>query len=191
MRIRGLLRLFFAAALAGCLMGGCRCGRDATLSDGPEIDKKPLAEEYPNAPRPEVSFPARLRQQDLTLNAFIEHVLSICVRGDYDAYRQLFGTAYQPTREAQFKQVWEGVKSVEVTQVHAGPEKEQRYYVLARVHLRVLKKGRTERSVPVMVFKEGAEWRVGPAPQQVIEQLRTLDTQPATASAPTSAPMTP
>jgi len=162
------------------------CSRDAAVDDGPEINKPPISVEDPEAPRPAVNFPAHLRQKDPTLNAFIEKVLEICYRGDYDAFRQLFGTAYQPTDEKQFRQVWYNVGNVDVILVQDGRQKEPHYYVLAKVRLRTPRNGRQERSVPVMVFKEAGEWRVGPPPKAAIEELRALETQPA--SGPASAP---
>ena len=186
---RGLMRLLFTAALGACLMGGCQCGgRDVAANDGPEIEKPALITQYPEKTPPAVDFPAHVRQEDVSLNKFVEQVLDICVRGDYDAYRQLFGSAYRPTRETQFKQVWEGVKDVRVLRIEKGPEADPRYYVLAEVHLREAKKGRVERSVPVMVFKEAGEWRVGPAPKKAIEALRALESRPASGPAPASAP---
>lgn len=186
MRTQALLRLFLVAfGFAGFpAMPGC--SRDAGVDEGPEINKKPISEEDPEAPRPVVNFPPHLRQQDPTLNAFIEKVLTICSVGDYDAFRQLFGTAYQPTDEKQFRQVWYNVGSVDVMLVQAGRQKEPHYYVLAKVRLRTPRNGRQERSVPVMVFKEADEWRVGPPPKAAIEELRALETQPA--SAPANAP---
>lgn len=167
--------------MAGCLVGGCRCSRDVAVNEGPEIDKKPLIEADPDAPRPQIDFPADVRQEDPTLNAFVDRVLQICYQGDYDAFRQLFGTAYEPTPEADFKQVWLGVQSIEVTRIYPGPQKEPHYYVLAKVRLRKADgKGREDRSVPVMVFKEAGQWRVGPPPQGAIEQMRVLESQPAT-----------
>ena len=188
MRIRGLMKIFGAAALSVCLAAGWGCSRDATVDEGPAIDKKPISTEDPNAPQPDVLFPDALRQSDRTLNEFIVKVLDICKRGDYDAFRQLFGTAYQPTPEDQFKRVWYGVKSVEVTRVEVGPQKEPHYYVLATVRLRKPRKGQDERSVPVMVFKESGTWRVGPPSQEAIQALRSLESQPATtpASGPTN-----
>ncbi len=182
MRIRRWPRILFAAAVTAWFLGGCRCGRDINVSDGPEINKPPLSKEDPDAPRPAVLFPPALRQTDPTLNAFIERVLTICSRGDYDGFRELFGSAYEPTREEQFKKVWYGVESVEVAQVQVGPEKQPHYYVMAQVRLRKPdRKGREDRSVPVMVFKEAGEWRVGPPPQGAIDRLRALESQPATA----------
>ncbi len=189
MRFRGLIRLCFTAALAACLMGGCRCGRDIAVSDDPEIDKPALITEFPGVPKPETIFPAHLRQEDPSLNKFVEQVLDICARGDYDAYRQLFGTAYVPTPETQFRKVWPGVKSAEVIRIERGKDhmdQGPRYFVLARVHVQTEAKGLEARSVPVMVFKEGGEWRVGQAPKKEIDRLRALESQPAAASEPTS-----
>jgi len=184
MRTHSLLRMLWAAALVGFLTGGCRCSRDAAVDDGPEINKKPIIEEEPEAPRPGVLFPSHLRQPDPTLNAFVEQVLTICYQGDYDAFRQLFGTSYQPTGEVEFRRVWHGVRSVEVIRIQAGPQKEPHYYLLAKVQLRAPdRRGRRERSVPVMVYKEGGQWRVGPPPQGVIDELRALETQPASGPA--------
>lgn len=189
MRTGSLLRLLWSVGLAGCLVGGCRCSRDVAVDEGPEIDKKPIIEEDPDAPRPQIVFPADVRLEDPTLNAFIERVLQICYAGDYDGFRQLFGTAYQPTTESDFRRVWHGVKRIEVMRIYMGPGKEPRYFVLAKVHLREPdNKGREERDIRVMVFKEGSDWRVGPPPQEAIERLRALESQPASGPATEPAP---
>jgi hypothetical protein len=194
MRFQGSIRFCFAAALAGCLLGGCRCGKDVAVNDETDIDKPALIDEFPGAPKPETVFPAPLRQEDASLNKFIEQVLDVCSRGDYDAYRQLFGTAYPPTPEAQFRKVWPGVKRAEIIRIEARKDDkggDPRYFVLARVQVQTAARGPEARSVPVMVFKEGGEWRVGQAPKKVIDELRAADTRPADAPVSTSRPKTP
>ena len=182
------LKILWVALLAGTLPGGCRCSRDVAVDEGPEINKKPIIEENPEAPRPGVLFPAEFRQDDASLNAFVERALTVCYQGDYDAFRQLFGMTFQPPAEAEFKRVWHGVKSIEVTRIQAGPQKEPHYYVLAKVLLRAPdQKGRQERTVPVMVFQEAGQWRLGPPPQEAIDLLRASQTQPESGPASGSA----
>jgi hypothetical protein len=169
-------------ALAAGSIGGCECSRDVAVNPDTQIDLPPIAEEYPEVPRPAVSFPPECRQKDATLNKFIQDALTICHRGDYDAFRQLFGTAYEPTSELDFKDVWSNVADITVCQVHADKRDPPRYYVVfAKVRLRKAdKKDRREREIPIMVFQEGGRWRLGPAPSEVIDRMRAAASQPAT-----------
>lgn len=160
--------------------GGCECSQEKQKDEGALINRPDLARQIPSAPRPSVIMLPECRQPDPDLNQFIEHTMGVCSRGDYDAYRQLFGTAYKPTAEVDFKRIWQGVKEIVVRRVWPSPEKPPRYYVLADVKLRKPdSKGRHERSVPIMVFQEAGQWRVGPAPKHVIELIRAADSQPA------------
>ena len=131
---------------------------------------------------PPVSFAPECRQKDATLNKFIQDALTICHRGDYDALRQLFGTAYEPISESDFKRVWRNVADIAVGQVYADQREPPRYYVvLAKVRLREAdKEDRRERDIPIMVFQEGGRWRLGSAPSEVIDRMRAAASQPAT-----------
>lgn len=182
-----VIRLLWAAGLLACTVGGCECSGNRKTDEGPRIDRPDLARQIPSAPRPVVLFPPDCRQPDATVNNFIEHCLDVCSRGDYDAYRQLFGVDYRPTSEADFKKVWQGIKGVTVRRVFPSPEVPPRCYILAKVELRHPdSKGRRERDVPLMVFKEGDAWRLGPAPKNVVEMMRVAASRPS--SAPASLP---
>ncbi len=198
MLVGTVIRFLWVFGLAVCTMGGCECSGNRKAEDGPQIDRPDLARQIPGAPRPMVVFPADCRQADATVNKFIEHCLDVCARGDYDAYRQLFGVDYRPTSEADFKKVWQGVKGVTVRKVFPRPKDPlHRWYVLAKVELRNPdSKGRQERDVPLMVFKEGDMWRLGPVPREDIEVMRAVASQPGmglvnqSVGAPASRPAT-
>lgn len=191
MLVGTVIRFLWATGLAACMIGGCECSGSRKSDQGPKIDRPDLVQQIPKAPRPTVVFPSECRQQDATLNKFVEHCLDICARGDYDAYRQLFGVDYRPTSEGDFKKLWQGVKGVAVRKVFPRPKDSQRWYVLAKVELRNPdSKGRRERDVPLMVFKESNIWRLGPVPKDDIEVIRAVAGRSASgpASAPASAP---
>ena len=181
MLVRKLLKVAWAAGLAACSIGGCECSRDVAVDEDTQIDLPPIVVENPEEPRPAVSFASECRQEDATLNKFIQDALTTCHRGDYDAFRQLFGTAYEPTSESDFKRVWRNVEEIAVCQVHAGKREPPHYYVLAKVRLRKAdKKDRRERDIRIMVFQEGGRWRLGSAPSEVIDRMRAAASQPAT-----------
>jgi len=117
------------------------------------------------------------------LNKFIQDALIICHQGDYDAFRQSFGTTYEPPSEVDFIRVWSNVAEIAVERVLADPREEfNRYYVLAKVRLRVAdKKNRRQRDIPIMVYQEGGQWRLGPAPGEIIDRMRAAMSQPASA----------
>jgi len=189
MSARTAFKLIWSMALAAGSIGGCECSRDVAVNEDTQIDRPPIAVENPEEPRPAVSFAPECRQKDATLNKFIQDALTICHRGDYDAFRQLFGTAYEPTSESDFKRVWSNVAEIAIRQVHADDKQDPpRYYVVfAKVRLRKAdKKDRRERDIHIMVFQEGEQWRLGAAPSEVIDSIRARASQPA--SQPASNP---
>jgi len=181
MLVRKLLKVAWTASLAACSIGGCECSRDVAVNEDTQIDLPAIVEENPEAPRPAVSFSPECRQEDPALNKFIQDALTICHRGDYDAFRQLFGTAYEPTSESDFKRVWSNVEDIAVREVRADKRDPPRYYVVfAKVRLRKAdKKDRRERDIPIMVFQEGGRWRLGSAPSEVIDRMKAAASQPA------------
>lgn len=182
-RRRGAGLLAILAFLASWTMGGCECSQDVAVSTGPRIDTPTIVEEKPDAPRPAVLFPDSLRAEDATLNRFVEEAMAVCRQGDYDRFRQLFGTAYEPVGLADFRRVWHDVESIEILSLHPAKGEPPRYYVIfAKARLRHPdQKGRAERIIPVMVFREGEDWRMGSAPREVVERLRPLATPSASA----------
>jgi len=183
MSAKSVLKIIWIMALAACSIGGCECSRDVAVNPDTQIDLPPLAVENPQEPQPTVLFAPECRQEDATINKFIQDALTICHRGDYDAFRQLFGMAYEPTSESDFKRVWSNVAKIVVHRVHADDKQDSpRYYVVfAKVRLRTAdRENRLERDIPILVFQERGQWRLGPAPSEVIDRIRAAASQPAT-----------
>lgn len=179
------VRLVLLLACMACLTKGCECSRDIEVDEGGGIDKPSISKGNPDAPRPEIEFPDTLRQQDESLNLFIEKALQVCHNGDYDAFRQLFGTSYNPPSDADFQRVWHGVKDIRIERIYRGKGDPPKYYVLAVVNLRKPdSKLREQRTAPLMVFQEQGRWRLGPAPGEVVERIHALETQPAATAEP-------
>ena len=116
---RNMVKLAWATAIAVGNIGGCKCERD--VADEPKIETTPIVDVDPTAPSPTVEFPAHLRSNDATLNAFVEHALKVCARGDYDGFRQLFAAACPPRGLSDFERVWHAAKELAVADLRRGP----------------------------------------------------------------------
>jgi hypothetical protein len=165
-----LFRVFLLFLLASGHAGGCNCGGDQGDGQTSIIDEPLLADENPDAPR--AVFPEDRRTDDPSLNAFVEKAMRVCSEGDYDGFRQLFGTAYQPTERKQFKRIWAAVREIRVERVHAGRGEPLAYYVHAEVHWRKPDKNRRlSRSAVIMAYQEGGQWRIGSAPREAVRAI--------------------
>lgn len=168
----GLLAVLLLAGLAGCK------GEASAENDG-EIDPPPLIEEYPDKEPPAVLFPEELKTDDVVLNQFIHNGLDCCAKGDYDRFRQLFGVSYQPPDADRFKKLWQGVRLVRIAGIYHDARRPNDYYVHAVVELRKAdRRDRSERQAVIWVFKEGEEWRLGPAPSDIVGRVLVASTQP-------------
>jgi len=186
-----IIKVFLLFLFASVTIGGCDCGGDAGEADPSIIDDDPLAKENPDTPR--AVFLADKWTDDASLNAFIEKAMDVCSKGDYDGFRQLFGTSYQPTERKQFKRIWGAVREIRVEQVRKGRADPPEYYVHAEVHWRRPDKNRRlSRSVVIMAYQEAGQWRIGTATREVVRamlgdrseaELR-LDADPTTQKSP-------
>lgn len=175
----------WTAALVTGAVGGCRCERHIGAPDDMQIDRPPLVELNPDAPRPDIDFPSDLHLDEPGFNDFVVRALEVCRLGDYDGFRQLFGMDYEPTSEENFRKVWHNVKSVEVRRIVRGPQEAPYYYVYAQVRLRNPdSRGQSLRDIWVMVYKEHDQWCLGAPSQEVLGQLRVLETAPAGETSP-------
>ncbi len=180
MTARNVVKLVCAAAIAAGGMGGCKCRQDVGTGDEPRIETTPIAEEYPDVPTPKIDFPARWHSEDTTLNAFIDHALKVCGEGDYDGFRQLFGTEYTPTGRSDFERAWHAFSDIKVTRLFRGPQDPPAYYLHVVVRRREPdRKGRRQRDAVVMVFREAGDWRLGPAPKEIVRKVLAASTRPA------------
>ncbi len=178
--IRFLRYGLWMAALATVASGGCRCERHVGVTDDIQIDRPTLVELNPDAPRPDIEFPTELHQDDQGFNRFVARALEVCRLGDYDGFRELFGMEFEPTPEANFRNVWHNVKSVAVRKIIRGPQQVPHYYVFAEVELRRPdRRGQDLRDIWVMVYREHDRWCLGAPSQDVLRQLRILKDEAA------------
>ena len=166
-----IVRVFLLLLLASGYSGGCDCGgEEGENAGGSIIDDDPLAKENPDTPR--AVFPVDKRTDDASLNDFVGKAMDVCSKGDYDGFRQLFGTAYQPTERRQFKRIWGAVREIRVERVHVGRSDPPEYYVHAEVIWRKPDKHRRlSRSVVIMAYQEGGQWRIGSAPREAVRAM--------------------
>lgn len=160
-------------------MGGCECQRDVLVDDGPEIDLPPISKVNPEAERPYTHFASDLHTDDVSLNKFVENAMKTCEDGDYDAFRQLFGTAYTPAVYEDFKNVWHNVRDIQVCGLGDDTQKKETYYLHVKVRYRQPdSKGRLIRDAVVIIFKEAGEWRLGHATKDIINKVLKGDGPP-------------
>jgi hypothetical protein len=193
MRVGRVTMLLWAGALVAGSMGGCKCGKGGGDSAGGTLDTPPIVITNPEAPALVIDFPPRCRSRDTSLNTFIESTLKVAAQGDYDGFRQLFSMAYTPPSRQEFQRIWEAVEAIKVAnvfgfaEVAGGQPAPDKYFLHALVNRRQAdRKGRLKLDVVVLVFKETGQWRLGPAPKEVVDLILGADSQPA--DGPTSAP---
>lgn len=175
-----LARLSCIVAVVGSSMGGCRCDQSTSTDQGPRIETEKIVEKSPQAPRPEVVFPERWHSTDASVNAFVRQALQVCAEGDYDGFRQLFGTTYTPPDQAEFERVWYAVRQITVAGFYRGQQDPPEYYLHAVVQYRGPdRKGRTRRDAVVAIFQEAGQWRLAPAPTEVVRKVVAASTRPA------------
>jgi len=183
MTAKNVVRVLGAALVVAGAMGGCRCSGQAGVDEA-KIDEPPLDKVYPNVDRPRAEFPRSCQTDDPTLNKFIGTILAVCERGDYDTFRQSFGTAYDPTEEKDFERFWRNVGEIRVAGIYPGKADPPEYYVHVVVRLREAdRKGRQSRDAVVTVFQELGEWRIVPASKEIIQKVLAASTQPASVPA--------
>jgi hypothetical protein len=176
-----LIVLVLAGSFAGLLLAGCNRGGAV---DDAEIDKQELINEGVAAEPPKIYFPPECQQSDPSLNAFIDSVLDLCRRGDYDKFCNLFGASEVPPTYDDFKRIWQGVREISVRSVHAGRPDKGEYFVHAIVKLRKADgEKRTQREIVVRVFRELEQWRISAAPKEIVRKVLTADSQPASGPA--------
>lgn len=170
--LAALLFPWLALSLTALNFGGCECRRDVAAQSDIDIDLPSIIEKTPDADRPHVEFPPRLLTEDESFNKFIKHALNVCAAGDYDEFRQLFGTIHRPTSERTFEQIWHAVKEIEIKGIYPNGDKEDEYLVHTHIAYRQPdNRGRMLREAVVMGFKELDEWRIGAPPKAAITEL--------------------
>lgn len=170
--------LWLAAGAAGTF-AGCECGKEGGSKPQDTVERT-VSLDQPELPKPVVEFPESLQCSDPTVNAFIREALQTCVDGQYESFRSLFGTSYTPTGYEDFERLWKRVFSIRVAGLTQAAENPPRYYMQVGVTYREEdRRGRSEREVIVMIYREGDHWRLAPAPSEALERFEALTTQPA------------
>lgn len=173
-------------AVAAAFLYDRGCSWTPPTASPPEdvINTPAMINAHPEIPPPEITMPADQRPDDPAVAAFIDRALDVCRRGDYDGYRELFGSRYEPTPLPDFRRIWRQVASLEVLKIHRVPPAQPQFYLVEnRVKLREKdRRGREEVYLPVMIFQESGQWRLGPVPEELRERLRA-STRPATVPA--------
>lgn len=179
--LRRALLLWVAACVVGG-MGGCKRGENDKRSSSGGPGHEPASEADAVTQSLKFDFPIRWRASDPEVNAFVESVLTIAAKGDYDGFRQLFAMAYTPPSRQEFQRAWESIESIRVAGLYGDrPGEPEKYYLHAVVDRRDPDgKVRLKLDRVVVVFKEANRWRLGPAPSEVIELIVRAATQPAT-----------
>ncbi|MHC4444786.1 MAG: hypothetical protein ACYTF1_11725 [Planctomycetota bacterium] len=177
-----IVRLVFGIFAVAGSMGGCECQRDVLVADGPEIEEPTMVELEPHAQRPMTHFSSDLHTEDVGLNKFVEKALTVCEQGDYDSFRQLFGTAYAPPEKQSFQRVWHNVRDIQVGKLLSARSNAELYYLHAVIRFRETdQKERTNRDLVLTIFKEEGDWRLGTASKEISNRiLRIQATQPTT-----------
>lgn len=185
-------RLHLAGLLLPGLLLGCD-GSASSTSPGRADAKAPSTEAEQRLPT--LTFPVELRTPYPQVSAFLDEFLNTCLAGDYVGYRRLVSRAFKPESRERFEAIYQATESVTVEAIE--PIEIPRlpspaYRVVSTVELdpqQQAKLRETQRKVAILVFKEGDDWRMAPAPAEL--QPRSQPS-PATMSAPTaSAPSYP
>ena len=199
MRVGAAVRasLIAAVVIAGTLVAGPLFGCDGGSSSGAKGDEKaaaPPAE--PQRRLPTLAFPTEIRAPYPEVSAFLDEFLNTCLVGDYAGYRRMVGRAHTPESRERFEaiyQVTEGVVVESIEKIENERLPGGIYRVVSTIDLDPklkVKLRETQRKVAILVFKEGENWRMGPAPPEL--QPRDEPPPVTTTSAPTtSAPAYP
>ena len=165
-------------ALVGSALavGGCDCRQsEATKSEAGMA----------NPPEPVQSaavlvFPDELRVGDATVNAFVDHAMTVCSNRDYQAFRLLWSAREDPLTRDEFEEGWHAVKEIRVRgleRVKLAPAPDQGegppqmvYALFAEVgldptHQAAQQKARRE--VVLMIVREHDVWRLAKAPKRM------------------------
>ena len=180
-----------AALIAGSPLG-CDGGKDSTTKD---TEKSPSSPTEAQPRLPTLEFPAEIRAPHPEVSAFLDEFLNTCLVGDYAGYRRLVSRAYAPESRERFETIYQATDAVTVESIEriaSSRTPGDVYRVVITVEFNPqhqINLRETQLKVAILVFKEGENWRMAPAPAE----LQPHDEPPpAMTSAPTtSAPTYP
>jgi len=131
-------------------------------------------------------FPEPLRVADAAVNEFVTTAMTICAKGDYEAFRLLWSARETPLPRDEFEQGWNAARRIEVCGLQkgiveadpkAGREQEEVVYaLLAEVDFdATLKAGQKQpkREVVLMLMLEHDRWRLAKAPRSMREWIKS------------------
>lgn len=179
-----------AWSIAGLVLGGLilGCERDTAPAGEAESEQlEPTAK--PDQHLPTLTFASELREPYPEVAAFLDEFLNTCLVGDYAGYRRLVSRAHTPESRERFEAIYQATEAVTIESIQ--PIDLPRmpppvYRVVSTVEFnphQQVQLRETQRKVAILVFMEGGDWRMAPAPAK----LQPRDQPPpATASAPTS-----
>jgi len=178
------LFLWVVACIVGSA-GGCKCGKSDRKPPSGGSGQQPITQADSGAQPLKLDFPEKWRASDQEVNAFVESVLTIAAKGDYDGFRQLFSMTHTPPSRQEFQRVWEAIEGIRVAGLYGDKPEPEKYYLHAVVDRRGTDgKGQLKLDRVVTVFKEANHWRLGPAPSEAIDLILRAASQPAPRSAP-------
>lgn len=188
-----------AAALSTVLLASLPlvgCNKEPKANQNGNQARPAPGEMIPASPnRPAFEFAAGLETEYPAVCSFVNEFLTICLNGDYPAYRKLVTKRREPEPRERFQAIYYSIKRVSIdgiTLQHVHDLPEPTYLVKATVSLdpesRVAVRG-SNRQIAILAFQENGEWRMAPAPAG-LQPGRTGE-GPATSSAPADAPTYP
>lgn len=182
----GIVAVLLAGLLVGCDGEGKSASKSGARSSPPAKPEQRL---------PTLTFPHEVRAAYPEVSAFLDEFLNTCLVGDYAGYRRLVSRAYTPESRERFDAIYQAIEAVTIESIE--PIEILRvpppvYRVTSTVELNSQERAQlreTHRKIAILVFREGDNWRMAPAPA---EYQPGEEPPPATSSAPTtSAPSYP
>jgi hypothetical protein len=175
-RMNGWLRGWLWVVGLGMVMG---CGgREEAGVEEPD----PADYVSTKGPAPEFVFPTAVACEQEAVNEFIRRFVGVCLRGDYARYRLTVSRQVEPAGRDTFEAAWHAVQRVEIRSIRRVDDMVKRYpppvyLVEAEVDMRE-PANPPRRTVAILVFAEGQDWVMAPAPRAV-RQAEATTTQAA------------
>lgn len=177
-----------AFAVFGLAIAACR--REPVKPGGDE----PVSPTGGSPPRAELVFPAALRVEDETVNAFLERAMQVTTGGDYDVFRTLWVAVDEPFARDQFDRGWQSLirLRVEVLQKIRDPVDQAviyGLYAVAELDPEALPAGEEpQRRVVLELRREAEGWKFANAREEVrkavIELHRRASSEEEVAATP-------
>jgi hypothetical protein len=168
-------------------------GGDPFPATGIDTAEQPFTE--PGQLLPSLTFASEIRTAHPEVGTFLDEFLNTCLVGDYAGYRRLVSRAYAPESRERFEAIYRATQAVTVDSIELIdiPEIQAPVYrVVSTVEFSPQQQAKLReprREVAILVFKEGDNWRMAPAPTEL--QPRDEPVAATTSAPTTSAPAYP